>query len=155
MRILIVVSLGIVLVAIIQVAFWYAYARENEQVYAWPALIARHLDRAEVQAHLPSCIAIEPELYARTPVHLRERIGRLLSSKQVELRVAPPTRGPSTGYLDRECVEVFVESERNSSYPFLSVVHVSYYTYDYNGDAVLLVQLGSRWIDVASWSAWF
>ena len=146
------------LMVVVQVATWWLSARHTVDGYAWTSLVRNYLTEIP-ESSTAACIAVAPSLYESTPVRERNAIGRLLRQHGVELRVAPPTPHVETaGYFERECIELFAETYPHVSNtintPFVSRSVISYYAYDWNGDGVLLLQLGSRWFSVASWSLW-
>ncbi len=139
----------------VEVALWLAVARERLDGKAWCALVAANLERASDEELAP-CLSVEPGLYERTLPKDRWAIAEKLNARGILLRVASPTHNAPTGYLDRECIEIFVPPEelRGLNLPILAQANVAYYTYDFNGDAVLMLQIGVTWIYIAHWSEW-
>lgn len=150
------VLFAVAVLVLLQVVLWAFFASKNLHGHAWPLLLIHTLPTAE-ESYLASCIAIDPSLDAVAPERLLEAVRAALDERGVELRVAPPTHSVSTGgYLDRECVEIFPAplAFEGWNLPLIASPSVAYYSYDFNGDTVLLLQVGPRWIYLHHWSRW-
>ncbi len=149
------VLIGIALVVGVELILWVAVARDRLEGKAWCALVASQLKSASDGAFAP-CISVEPDLYERTLPNDRAKLAEKLNARGIALRVAPPTHNPPFGYLDRDCIEIFVPPKefRGLNLPILAKANIAYYKYDFNGDAVLMLQLGTTWVYLADWSEW-
>lgn len=150
-------ALLLILVVSTQVVLWLVSARAKLEGQAWVALVMATLEDSEELTSTDQCVAVEPELYAQTPLKDRETISSFLEGRKIKLLTAEPTHNPPTGFRERKCVEVFRAPEGRDGYnlPIISQANVAYYTYDFNGDAVLMFQLGTRWAYVTHWNEWF
>ena len=137
--------IAVSIVLLVQFGSWFAVARHNLRGHAWALWTLREL-RDTPQRYLPDCVAVEPALHASTPPRLLSAVRRSLAERSVDFRVSPPTHDPF--YLDRDCLEIWhgPEEWRGSNFPFLASPTVAYYNYDSNGDSVLLLQVGPRWL---------
>lgn len=150
----VVVSIAVVL--LIQLLLRLGFARETLEGHAWARLVLHSFPSIAAQ-HLPSCVAVESSLATSTPRRLLSEVRTTLEERGVELRIAPPTHSVTTGgYLDRACLEIFPAPVGldGTNLPLIAVPSVAYYTYDFNGDAVLMLQLGPTWVYLHHWSAW-
>lgn len=141
---------------LLQLAFWLSVARENVHGYAWAYLAIHHIEDVE-EDYLPQCIAVEASLQARTPPRLMKAVASAAAARGLQVRTAEPTLAPPNGYADRECVEYFLAPAEldGRNFPLLADPSVAYYSYDFNGDAVLMAQLGPIWVYLHHWNRWF
>ena len=141
---------------ILQLVLWQVSARDRLAGSAWTALL-REVLLAQPELEL-DCVAIEPGLYRSTPAARLEEIQLVLRHRRIDLRIEEPTHHPPTGYFDRECLEIFHESHEGLAetvnLPIVSRAVISSYRYDFNGDAVLMLQIGPSWVKLTSWSLW-
>ena len=139
-----------------QTILWHFYAKHSLLGYAWAGLVLASIDDVS-EDDRADCVSVDPQLFSAVPPRLQEEVKQRLSSYDVRLQVKPPTRNPPTGYLHRECVEHFIppESQKGRYSPFLARPNIAYYTYDYNGDAVTMLQVGPTWVYLRHKTVWF
>ena len=140
---------------VLELILWFGAARDNLYGHPWPTLVLNQLETVE-EEYIPTCISVEPALFSLSPPRLREEVRKALTDRGISFRVAPPTHNPPTGYMDRECVEFFTPPYelRGRNLPLLAQPNIAYYGYDFNGDAVLMLQVGTTWIYLHHWSQW-
>ena len=143
-------------VLLFQLLLWLGVARSALDSHSWPNLVLHSFPSIEAE-YLPSCVAVDSSLSTGTPRRLLNAVRAMLEERGVELRIAPPTHSVATGgYLDRDCIEIFSPPSgfEGTNLPLIAVPSVAYYTYDFNGDAVLMLQLGPTWLYLHHWSRW-
>jgi len=148
------VGLGcLALVFVTNTGFWLGSARSSLLSYAWTAHLSEQIPRIRPE-YRPSCVAVEPVLYSETPVALREAVRDELSEYGIRLLVAPPTHAGALA--DRECLEIYALGQYAEDWAFnlpgIGTAAIAYNAYDSNVDAVLMLQLGRRWIYLRGWN---